>query len=184
MPQQFVQNPMNQFESERLPVGWPWRFFMVSFVIFLVSILGYVGLAFGYEPFLNTKVASLDQNITQGAAEVSSTQQQQFIQVYSQIVNLKSLVGDHVFSSNVLFLLQSVTYPQIYYTHADLKTAERTLTLDGVAPTFDILSQQLAVFSQTSAVTGYTLDQSQLNNNQVQFRVTLKLAPSVFSLSS
>lgn len=184
MPQQFLQNPMNQFERESLPVGWPWRFFMVSFVIFLVSILSYLGLAFGYNPYLNSEIAKKDGEINQLSGAVSKENQDKFIQIYSQMINIKSLLDSHIFSSNVLSLLEQRTHPKVYFTGVNLKSPERELELDGIAASFSVLAEQLEIFAQTKDIEKYTLGQSQLNGDVVQFRITLKLNKSTLILSS
>ena len=175
MAQQFVQNPMNQFEAERLPVGWPWRFFMFAFIVFLASILVYLGLVFGYEPFLNNQINAVDQQISQASAVVPQADQNKFVQVYSQIINLQSLTANHVFASNSLKLLETVTDPQVYFTGATLKTDQRTLDLDGVAASFPVLAEQLEAFAESKQIDRYTLVQSQLNGGAVQFKVSLTL---------
>ena len=181
MAQQFVQNPMEQFEAERLPVGWPWRFFMFAFVVFLVSILVYLGLVFGYEPFLNNQVSAADQQIAQSAAAVPQADQQKFIQVYSQIINLKSLTANHIFASNALKLLETLADPQVYFTGATLKTDKQTLDLDGSAASFPVLAEQLESFAESKQIDQYTLVQSQLNGGEVQFKISLTLNKDLLS---
>lgn len=183
MPQQFVQNPMNQFEAENLPVGWPWRFFMVSFVIFLMSVLVYLGLVFGYEPFLTNQIAQKDKEIEQRAAMVSKEDQEKFIQIYSKVINIKSLIDSHLFSSNVLSLLEKVTHPKVYYTGLSMKMLDRELELDGVAGSFSALSEQLEAFAQTKGIERYSLTQSQLSGDTVQFKVSLKLSKDTLTLT-
>lgn len=183
MPQQFVQNPMNQFEAENLPVGWPWRFFMVSFIIFLMSILVYLGLVFGYEPYLAGQIAQKDTEIEQRAATVSKEDQDRFIQIYSKVINIKSLIDNHLFSSNVLLMLEKATHPKIYYTGLSLKMLDRELELDGAAESFSALSEQLEAFAQTKGVERYSLTQSQLSGDTVQFKVSLKLSRDILLLT-
>ncbi len=172
---------MDQFESERLPVGWPWRFFMVSFVIFLASILVYLGLAFGYEPFLDSQIQKVEDEINARAASVSKENQDKFIQVYSQMINIKSLLDAHIFPSSVLTLLEQKTHPRVYFIGANLKSAERELELDGSAANFSALAEQLEIFAQTKEIERYTLSQSQLTGDMVQFKVALKLSRNVLN---
>lgn len=183
MPQQFVQNPMNQFEAENLPVGWPWRFFMVSFVIFLMAILVYLGLIFGYQPFLSNQIAQKDQEISQRAASVSKEDQDKFIQIYSKIINIKSLIDNHVFSANALSMLEKVTHPKVYFTGLSMKTMDREMELDGVAESFSAISEQLEIFAQTKGIERYSLTQSQLSGDVVQFKVSLKLSKDLLLLT-
>ncbi len=183
MPQQFVQNPMDQFAPENLAVGWPWRFFTVSFVVFLASLLAYLGLVFGYEPFLTNQISAKDQEIAQRVASVPKADQDKFIQIYSQIINVKSLVDSHIFSSNALALLESATHPRVYFTSLNMKVSDRELDLDGVAESFPVLSEQLQIFAQTPGIENYSLIQSQLNGTAVQFKASLKLSKDLLLLA-
>ena len=176
MPQQFIQNPLNQFETEHLPIGWPWRFFSVSLIVFAASIFVYAGMVFGYEPYLINKIAKQDQAINELAESVSADERDQFARFYSQIVNLKNLLDNHVASSKIFPFLESVTNKKVYYATANLKTAERELELDGAADNYQVLSEQLESFRRSPLVASYFLNQSQLgSDNNVQFKVILKL---------
>lgn len=174
-----MQNPMDQFAPENLEVVWPWRFFTASFVIFLASVLAYFGLVYGYEPYLTNRVAATDLEISQRVASIPKADQDKFIQIYSQIVNVKSLADNHLFTSNTLSLLERITHPRIYFTNMTVKGKERELVVDGVAESFSVLSEQLQIFAQTPGVDGYSLIQSQLNGTTVQFKASLKLNRSL-----
>lgn len=181
MPQQFVQNPMDRFQSERLPVGWPWRFLMFSFLTFLVSILVYIGLAFGYKPFLAGQIEKKDAEILAQAASISKENQEKLIQVYSQMINIRSLLDGHVFPAGVLTMLEQKTHPKVFFTSADLKSAERELELEGLAATFSALSEQLEIFSKTPNIEKYSLNNSQQSGDQVQFKITLKFGNGILN---
>lgn len=170
---------MDRFQGERLPVGWPWRFLMVSFVIFLTSILVYLGLAFGYKPFLNSSIEKKDAEISQQAASVKKEDQDKLIQVYSQMINIKGLLDSHIFPSGIFTLLEQKTHPKVYFTGADFKSSEGELQLDGLAASFSVLSEQLEIFAKTPEIDRYTLRQSQQSGDLIQFQVLLKLGKGI-----
>ena len=175
----FVQNPLNQFESEQLPSGWPSRFFSVSLVIFSAVFLGYLGLVFGYEPFLRSKIEDQDQAINQLVGAISKEEQEKFTNAYSKIINLKNLLDKHVKSSKIFPLLGQITNKKVVYTGANLKVPEKELELEGIADSYNSLAEQLESFNQTEAVSRYLLNQSQLTSGAVQFKATLKLKDTV-----
>ena len=179
MPQQFNQNPLNQFESEQLAVGWPLRFFSISLVIFSAAILFYLGLVFGYETFLNSKIESIDDEINQLVGAVSKEDQEKFADAYSKIANIKNLLESHAQSSKLFPLLERITNKKVYYTTANLKVPEQELELEGTADSYNVLAEQLESFNQTAEISRYILNQSQFNADAVQFKVTLKLKDSV-----
>ena len=175
MPQQFVQNPLEQFEPEKLSIGWPWRFFSVSLIIFSATLLLYLGLFFGYKPFLNSSIKEKDGEISDLSQTVNAQDQEQFIKFYSQLVNLKILLGNHLISSKVFPILEQMTNQKIFYKSANLKIPEQELELDGVAESYGVLSEQLEAFNKSEAVERLILGQSQVGDGGVQFRATLKL---------
>ena len=175
MPQQFVQNPLEQFEPERLPVGWPWRFFSVSLIIFSATLLLYLGLVFGYKPFLNSSIQKKDAEISKISQTVTKEDQEQFIKFYSQLANLKLLLDNHSVSSKVFPALEQMTNKKVFYKSANLKVPERELELDGVAESYGVLSEQLEAFNKSDGVERFILGQSQAGESGVQFKATLKL---------
>src|SRR3989338_3259204 len=180
MAQQFAQNIREQFEPENLPVGWPWRLFSVSLIIFLATVISYLGLVFGYEPFLVSKISEIDQEFEQLAQSVPKEDQEKFSQFYSQLANLKSLMENHIVSSRVFPLLEQITNKKIYYASADLKISERKLELEGVADSYEILSEQLESFSRNSSIERFIFNQSQLSGGKVQFSAVLIFKSEVF----
>ena len=93
MPQQFAQNPLNQFEPEKLSVGWPWRLLSVSFIVFFIALLTYFGLVVGYEPYLNSRIEQKETEINNLAQTVSNEDRDKFIGFYSKLDNLKNIFG-------------------------------------------------------------------------------------------
>ena len=152
MPQQFTQNPLNQFESENLPVGWPWQFFSVSLIIFLTSLLIFLGLTLGYGPYLRSQILETDDKINQLLETVSKKDQERFAQFYSQLVNLKNLLDNHILSSKVLPWLEKITNQKVYYTNATIKVPEHKLELEGIAESYGVLGEQLEAFNQTEGI--------------------------------
>lgn len=175
MPKQLTQNPLEQFEPERLPVGWPWRLFSVSFIIFLAVLLVYFGLVFGYEPFLRSQIEKKDAEIAELGKAVRKEDQENFSKFYSKLLNLQNLLSSHAIPSKLFPFLERATHPRVYYAGANLKVPERELQLDGIADSYGSLGEQLAVFDRSADVERLVMNQSQLGSGGVQFRLTLKL---------
>jgi hypothetical protein len=179
LPQQFIKNPLEQFESEKLAVGWPWRLFTISLIIFGVILFVYFGLIIGYEPYLQSKIQEKDGELNQLAQIVSKEDQEKFIGFYSQLTNLKTLLEKHIAVSKLFPLLERITNQKVYFSGANLKTLERELELEGFAESYGILGEQLESFDQTKEISNYILDQSHLSEGKVQFKVKLKLKDDV-----
>ncbi|MDO8429917.1 MAG: hypothetical protein Q7S73_00945 [bacterium] len=175
MPQQFIQNPLNQFEPERLPVGWPWRMFTVSLIILFASVLTYFGLVFGYEPFLNSKIQAADSELTGLSKVITKEDRDQLAQFYSQLVNLKNLLDNHIISSKLFPLLEKITNQKVYYRNANFNVTEGKLELEAVAQSFNVLSEQLESFNLAEEIERYIVNQAQLSEGTVSFKATLKV---------
>ena len=168
-----------QFVTEPAAVGFPWRLFIFSLVLFLLSVLIYFGLKFGYETYLQKQSASVDSQLSQLANAVSQQDQQQFMNFYSQLVNLKTVFGSHVFSANVFPFLEQNTLPQVYYTNAKFTASSDDLTLAGQAASLQVLAEQMAEFEQSSELRLATLTATNFNpGGTVSFSIDLTFQPS------
>lgn len=174
MPQQFVQNPLDQFEPEKLPIGWPWRLFLVTASIFALSILAYVGLAFGYGPYLSSQIEDRRAKLSQLA--ISLEDRQVLGHASSLLANLENILNNHVLSSQLFPVLERITNQRVYYTNANLKVPQRELELRGFAESYEVLAQQLESYNQAAEVESYNLNEAQFSQNLVSFRVSLKLS--------
>ncbi len=179
IPPGFSQDLTKQFQTEKMPVGWPWRLLSASFFICLIAVLVYLGLAFGYTPFLNSSIEKTKTDIQKLGGTISPEEEAALLRSYSQVANLNRILENHVVSSKVWSWLEQVTGTKVYYSTVDLKTPERKLTLEGFADSFITLGQQLGMFDQDRSVERYILSQSQLSDGAVQFKVVLTLAPSL-----
>ncbi len=179
MPQT-TNNFAEQAMRERLQVGWPWRLMVTMLVVFLASILVYLGLAYGYKPFLNKSLADIQGELDGFSAQLSSEQKENFVNFYSQITNLQRLLRTHVLGSKVFPLLESLTHKEVTYTTSNLSVSDKTVTLEGVARNYEVLVQQLALYQGSPEVTRVILDSAKSLGSVVQFRVKLILNPEVF----
>lgn len=167
------QKPMEQYVPETPTAGTPWRLFTYSGLAFLASLLIYLGLSMGYSAYLNSRIAEVDQQLKQLGASISKEDQNKFVRFYSQLVNFNKLLDNHILSSDTFSLLEKNTNQKVRYTNFDLKIDERKLTLDGSALSYEILAQQLASFSADPSVENYMLNQSQMSDGSVKFKVVL-----------
>lgn len=175
------QDLAQQFKSEDLSVGWPWRLFSFSGILFLASALVYIGLTFGYEPFLNSRIQSVDSDLGKLGESISQKDEEAFVRFYSQLSNLNGVLNNHIFGSKVFSWLELNTHPKVYYAGIDLKIPELQLTLSGVTDNFGILGEQLAIFDKDPLVAGYVLNQSVVTEGAVRFTVIIKLAKNFFN---
>lgn len=157
MPEVKPIGTQEQFITEPISVGLPWRLLVFSIVLFGLSIFIYIGLSIGYESYLDSKSEALDKQLTQLSNSVSEQDQQQFIVFYSQLTNLKKVIGDHAFSGNVFSFLEANTLPQVFYTESEYNSVAAQIALSGEASSLQMLAAQLAQFNKAPGVTKTSL---------------------------
>jgi len=179
---QYTKSANDKFLNEHLTVGWPWRMFVFTIVVFLVAIFGYLGLAFGYKPYLQNSIADVESKLNGLALQVSSDSQKSFIGFYSQIANLKSLLSEHVITSKVFPLLEDCTQERVAYSAVTLVSEEHALKIEGFAESYKVLAAQLALYEQAPWVEKVILDNSSLSDRTVKFGARLIIRDETFSL--
>src|SRR3989338_2228072 len=170
----------NLLERERMTTVWPWRLFVTSLIVLIAAVLYYVGLAFGYKTYLNSGIEKKDVEIAELAALIPKEDQARLMRFYNQIQSLKNFLDQHVVSFKILPLIEKNTNKKIFYNKLDLDVAQRSLNLDRIAESYQILAQQLEAFKQTPGVERFLLNNSQFNQGVVRFNVTVVLKSELF----
>lgn len=168
-----------QFKPGGLPSGVPWRLFTSTVLLVLLVVLVYTGLNFGYKPYLNSRIQDIDQQLQQLSAAISQEDQDNFIRFYSQLVNFNKILEKHALPSKLFPFLESITNKKVLYTNLDLRVDEKRLSLEGVAASYKVLSEQLAAYDQEPTIESYMLNQSQYSEGVVRFKATLILKEEV-----
>lgn len=177
-----IQKPKDiaeQFRPDNFPVGVPVRLLTASFLLILITVLSYLGLQFGYQAFLESRIETIDNQLQQLSGTVSKEDQEKFIVFYSQLVNFKKILDNHITSSKVFPLLENITNKKVFYGGWNLSTDERKLTLQGTAASYEVLAEQLTAFSQEPSVESYVLNSAQFTGGVVKFNAILVLKEEV-----
>ncbi len=170
---QYTRNINEKFLDNKLAVGWPWRMFVFTSVMFLAAVLAYLGLALGYKPYLQNSVSDIESELSSLSLQVSPEAQKNFIRFYSQVSNLRSLLAKHVTTSKLFPLLEQSTHQKVVYSSTTLIPAERTLRIEGFAESYEVLAAQLALFEQAPWVEKVILDSSSLSGKTIKFGARL-----------
>lgn len=181
MPQ-YTRSANEQFFKEHIRIGWPWHTFIFTLVVLLAAVLGYLGLSFGYKPYLKKSIADAESKLAGLAMQATSESQNNFVTFYSQITNVKTLLAGHVSTSKLFPLLESETNQKVVYTSTNLIVSEKILKIDGFAESYEILAAQLVLYEGASWVEKVILDSSSLGDKYVKFSVRLKLKNETFNL--
>ncbi len=164
--------------------GWSGQLLMFSSTMFFASLLLYLGLAFGYQPYLTGQVRKVQDQIQAFSQEVSVDQQTKLINFYSQLSNLRTLLANHLITSPVFAWLEKNTQVNIYFSKFVLSQEKNQLTLGGVAKNMDDINQQFAIFQADPDIDRMNIGSASLNNGAWQFEVVLFFRKGYFSSSA
>ncbi len=178
----YTRDMTDQFPRERLPVGWPWRLFTFTLILFALAFLVYLGLSFGYKAFLNKSIDNLNSTLNSLSFQVAPTEREGFITFYSQLSNLQKLLASHIVSSKVFPILSGLTDQRVSYSTLNVSIVDRTVTVDGVAKDYAALASQLAIYEQSPEVEKVILQNSALTNKAVRFTAQVTFKDEIFHL--
>ena len=153
--------------------------FVFMVLVFGTVLASYLGLTLGYKPYLTSQLESIKADIDNLAQAVPAEEQKSFFAFYSKIINLRYLLAAHSALSAMFPFVEQNTNKKVYYESVDVNVEKREITLDGIAETYAILSEQLEAFNQSRDVSAYTLTQSQLADGRVRFRIGVTVSPKI-----
>lgn len=173
------QNQDQLFSSE-LRSGLSWRIFIFFLVTFAIAFLSYLGLEFGYKAFLSASIADLDAEIEEARTRIGIEEQENLIIFNSQLANLKTLIGSHIFGSKILAFMESATHGRVAYSAANLTVEDRTLALEGVTDSYATLVSQIVAYENAPGVENIILGSNSFDGGLVKFSVKVVFARNFF----
>jgi hypothetical protein len=165
------------FSEGRISIGTPWKLFVFSLLLFAFSLLVYFGLSIGYKSYLTNVSKSYDEKMIALSNSISEEDQQRFINIFSQIINLKDVLDEHLFVFNVFPFLEENTLDKVFYRQAQFNAQTRTLTLEGEAENLQVLAAQLVQFDKAKEVESSNLTNMRFNpkgNTSFGISITFK----------
>lgn len=178
LPQKVIEQLSR--EPPRTP-GWSGRLLMFSSTIFLFSLFIYLGIIFGYRPYLDSEVKKLNNQIQSFAQQIPLEEQEKIIAFYSQLVNLRSLLAGHTAVSPFFEWLERNTHQNVFFSKLTLNIQGQQAVFVGTAKTVVDMAEQLQVFQERPEVRRATFSSVTIGSAGTwQFNATLILDPRFF----
>lgn len=151
---------------------------MLAGTLLFISVVLYLGLTFGYSPYVESQIVSVAEQSRALDAKVPKEKQDQLIAFYSQISNLSTLLNKHPNTVKIFGWLEANTQPNIYFSKLSFNLATYQLSLIGVGKTPLDIAEQVNIFEKTS-------EASRVNFNNIismtgggwQFNLSIFLDP-------
>ncbi len=163
-------------KSRTAATGWPWKLLTLSLAILLTVVAVYLGMRFGFQMYLESRLNSADAEYKRITKSVSSEQQKEVFAFYSQLSNIDTLLRSQLKGSDVLDIVEKNTLKQIALSSLDFSSTGKNLQikLDGSAPSYDAITQQLQQFKQSPDIQSATLAGSRtVNPGSISFTIQL-----------
>jgi len=174
-------NMQEQFSENAVPIGLPWRIMIFSAVIFILSIFISFGLKIGYEKYLDGELSKINTNISALSSSVEQ-KQQEYVNFYSQVINLKTVIQKRNFTGNIFSFLEKNTVNSVFYTDAQMDSSQNKLSVKGFAKSLGDVSQQIAVFeNDKNNITNVVLDGVNIQSGGVVFSLSIYFNQSFFA---
>jgi len=159
-----IVEPLNRRKTS----GWLGRLITLS-IILLVIAVGLYFVALFYQNYLNKSISALNEKIKNLSQEISIEDRNEVLTFYSQLINLKSLLSNHLYPSKIFSRLELITHPQVTFTGFSYDYKNLLLKLEGYAKNLDILAQQILAFQKTTDFTKINLTDIKTMTDKVQF---------------
>ncbi len=105
----------------------------------------------------------MDQSLAQLSNSISQEDQQKFVSIYSQIMNLQKVLSSHVFTGDIFPFLEKNTLPQVFYSDAQFSSNGYQLQLTGQASSLQTLAEQISQFEQAPELADTVLTSMNFN---------------------
>lgn len=154
---------------------------LISGAVLGLTVVIYIGLAFGYRAYLNSSLKDVEDQITKFSAGISQEDRAQIQGFYSQLVNLRTLLAGHTAASPVMALLERTIQPDVYYTKLTMNSTNNQAVLTGAARSLQAIAAQATAFQGQPEVERIDFNNAGAQETGPwQFTMTIYLKPAVF----
>lgn len=160
--------------------GLPAKLLMFSVSIFVIILVIYLGMIFGYEPYLNARLNKIDNQVKITESQISPSDKTLLVNYASQITNIKAILDNHIISSNLLNFLNKNTDANVYFSRLNLTVFNNQVQLSGLAKSMDDLVGQLAAWQNSPAVAQVNFSRISAIPQGLSFGATLIFQPNFF----
>ncbi len=139
---------------------FPWRILVISLVVFVLTAIIYIGIEFGYKPYLEKQIKDVEASSLALEKQIDEKQRNDLIDFYSQLYNIKSLSASHVYPYTTFEYLEKNTNPLIKINAMQINVLGREMKMDALASDYDAMIGQIASYKSDPRVESVSLDSS------------------------
>jgi uncharacterized protein YpmB len=186
LPQQVIDNLSN--EKQETPKSFS-GLITFSIGIFILLVVIYLGIIFGYDPYLNSQLSQTNTQMNNLVKSIPGDQQASLLKFYSGLSNVQVLLKNHTAFSPFFTWLEKNTESNVYYTNLSISSQQK-ISLTVNAKSQSDMEQQIAIFEKSPDISNFSIssiNSSQQSGNSVlwqQASVSFSMATSTFIFSN
>lgn len=154
------------FKKDDVRTKTPWRLLTVAFIAFLTAAVLFLGLNFGYVPFLDSQISDIDNNLNQLSSSFNEKEVQRVFTFYSQIYNINDILKIRYDAPKIFKELEAQTIKNVYYTNFNFDIDAKRMTIEGIAPSYEALAQQMELLKNISGIDNVQLDSARTSEER------------------
>ncbi len=164
--------------------AWFGQLMAFAITLLILSVVAFLGITFGYRPYMESRVTALDTQISDFSKKVPVEEQANIATFYSQLSNLKVVLAKHTATSAFFRWVEGATLQSIQLTKVTMNTTSRQIQVSGVARTGSDVAAQVANFQKQPGVERVDFRNSQSVTSGAQFDMVITVVPGFFTAAA
>lgn len=168
-------------KAEPTPKGL--RMFAVFSYLLLAVVLSVWGGLYFYKLQISDQINKINEEID-GIRSTSlkgrDEEVQKIKEASEKLSEFKNVLDGHIYTSNIFKQLESLTLKTVYFDQFDLDTGKQTLTLAGIANSYESFAKQFSKLkTERDVIRDVTIDSISLTKEGVKFSFKIFLSSNV-----
>ncbi|MBI5421486.1 MAG: hypothetical protein HZA35_04235 [Parcubacteria group bacterium] len=167
--------------KEATEVVWFSTMVLWGVFLFAASLGFYAAMQYWYIPKITEDTTSIISDVKKLSDEIDKDKRDQVLRTYSQVLNIKKLLGNHVYASKLFTWLEKNTHKGVFIDTITISIPRDTLDILGKAQDKDSVAEQVSVFESLPEVKSVKLSEVQLQTSPAGFHILITLKPGLTS---
>ncbi|MGB9848054.1 MAG: hypothetical protein ACPLKV_02525 [Minisyncoccia bacterium] len=157
--------------------GWLGKLLTLSIILLIIS-LGLYFIATFYQNYLNKNISDINNKIKSLSNEIAEGDRKEVLSFYSQLINLKALLSNHIYTSKIFERLELITHPKVAFSAFSYDYKNKSLKLDGYSDNLEFIAQQILAFQKVSEFSKINLTNLRTSDNKISFSLEITFNPN------
>lgn len=150
--------------------GRDWSGIVLNFGLAVLVLV----LALGIGVFIRRNLVAQELQGIQGEiasleAERRTQDAQRFVGIQRELQALRDILANHIYASKLFSWVEGLTHPKVSFSSIDADFKNHTVSLNGLAVSYDVVAQQVKLFEQDEFTADVSTEAIQAKSEGVSF---------------